>query len=113
MAKTKTTNPSRKVRPALSPEARENQLIALATDLAEKQLIEGTASSQVISHFLQRGSTKAQLEMEKLKEENKLLRAKTENLKSQKNTEELYNKAIKAMRDYAGLGNLEEDEEDY
>ena len=80
MAKSKTTEPTTKRRPALTPEAREKQLIALAVDLAEKQLIEGTASAQVISHFLKLGSSKETLEKEKLEEENKLLRARTKAL---------------------------------
>ena len=91
-------------RPALTPEARENQMIALAVNLAEKQLQEGTASSQVITHFLKLGSTKERLEKEKLEEENKLLRAKTENLKSAKKVEELYSEALDAMRRYSGQG---------
>jgi hypothetical protein len=70
--------------PATTPEARENQLIALAVDLAEKQLSEGTASSQVISHYLKLGSTREQLEKQKLEKENELLKAKTEAIKSQK-----------------------------
>lgn len=92
------------LRPALTPEARENQMIALAVNLAEKQLQEGTASSQVITHYLKLGSTKYQLENEKLREENKLLVAKTEALQSEKRVEELYSKALNAMRDYAGYG---------
>ena len=75
MAKEKTKGTQREMRPALTPEARENQLIYLATDLAEKQLREGTASSQVITHYLKLGSTKEKLEREKLAEENNLLRA--------------------------------------
>ena len=105
---TGSENELRRMRPALSPEARENQLISLAVDLAEKQLQEGTASSQVITHYLKLGSTKERLEKEKLEEENKLLRAKTENLKSQKRVEELYSEAIKAMRNYAGQGETDE-----
>ena len=108
MAKVKENSTSRKRRPALSPEARENQLISLAVDLAEKQLQEGTASSQVITHYLKLGSTKERLEKEKLEEENKLLRAKTENLQSQKRVEELYSEAIKAMRNYNGQGEPDE-----
>ena len=108
MAKVKENGTSRKRRPALSPEARENQLISLAVDLAEKQLQEGTASSQVITHYLKLGSTKERLEKEKLEEENKLLRAKTENLQSQKRVEELYSEAIKAMRNYNGKGEPDE-----
>ena len=108
MAKVASSSSSRKRRPALSPEARENQLISLAVDLAEKQLQEGTASSQVITHYLKLGSSKERLEKEKLEEENKLLRAKTENLQSQKRVEELYSEAIKAMRNYAGQGETDE-----
>lgn len=92
------------MRPALTPESREKQLISLAVDLAEKQLIEGTASSQVITHYLKLGSTKERLEKEKLEEENKLLRAKTEALQSAKEVEKLYADAINAMRRYSGNG---------
>lgn len=99
---------SNKIRPALTPEARENQMISLAVDLAEKQLQEGTASSQVITHFLKLGSTKQQLEKQKLEEENKLLRAKTENLQSMGRIEELYAEAINAMRNYSGQGDSDE-----
>lgn len=104
MAKAKETGPSRSRRPALTPDARENQMISLAVDLAERQLEEGTASSQVITHFLKLGSSKERLEREKLEEENKLLRAKTENLQSQKRVEELYAEALTAMRRYSGQG---------
>ena len=96
-------------RPAMTPDARENQMINLAVDLAEKQLEEGTASSQVITHFLKLGSSKERLEREKLAEENKLLRAKTENLQSQKRVEELYAEALAAMRRYSGQGDLNDE----
>ena len=92
--------PKKKLKPASTPEARENQLISLAVDLAEKQLREGTASSQVISHFLKLGSTKEQLELEKLKKENELLVAKTETLQSAKRVEELYARAMDAFKGY-------------
>lgn len=104
MAKVKQTQSSKKLRPALTPEARENQLISLAVDLAEQQLREGTASSQVITHYLKLGSTREKLERERLEEENKLLKAKTENLQSMKRVEELYSEALKAMRNYGGQG---------
>lgn len=91
-------------RPALTPEARENQLVSLAVDLAEQQLRDGTASSQVITHYLKLGSTKASLEKEKLERENELLRAKTENLESAKRVEELYKEALDAMKIYSGSG---------
>lgn len=100
-------------RPALSPEARENQMISYATDLAERQLQEGTASSQVITHFLKLGTVKAQLEKEKLERENELLRAKTEALQSAKRMEELYDNAIRAFRRYSGEDEEEYDDEDY
>ena len=97
-----------KSRPALTPEARENQMIALAVDLAEQQLRDGTASAQVITHYLKLGTTKAELEKEKLQEENKLLRAKTEALENAKNYNELVEKAINAMRNYQGMGDPDE-----
>lgn len=98
-----TSKRSMKVEPpALTPEARENQLIALAVNLAEKQLAEGTASSQVISHYLKLGSTKARLEKETLELEKGLLQAKIEALQSQKRVEELYANALAAMRSYQG-----------
>lgn len=112
MAKTKATNTARKIRPALTPEARENQMISLAVDLAEKQLMEGTASSQVITHYLKLGSMREKLERERLAQENKLIEAKVEAIKSSERIEELYTNAIKAMRDYAGHGGEEEDIDD-
>ncbi len=98
--------------PGKTLEARENQLISLAVDLAEKQLSEGTASSMVITHYLKLGTTRERLEKERLVEENKLLRAKTESLKSMGRMEELMDEAIKAMRQYQGLGNRTEDDDD-
>lgn len=88
--------------PARSLKARENQLISLAVDLAEKQLIEGTATSQVIAHYLKMGSTKDQLEKEILRHQTELLKAKTDSLKSAKKVEELYEEALMAMRRYKG-----------
>lgn len=98
----KPAKPSRKIRPALSPEARENQMISLAVDLAEQQLMAGTASAQVITHYLKLGSSKERLERDKLESENRLLRAKTEALQSAQRMEELYADAIAAMRTYSG-----------
>lgn len=112
MAKTKTASSStaKKIRPALTPEARENQMIALAVDLAEKQLLEGTASSQVITHYLKLGSTREKLERERLEEENKLLRAKAKAIDSTEETKVLYKNAIEAFRTYSGCGNVYEDD---
>ena len=104
---------NRKIRPALSPEARENQLIALATDFVEQRLLDGTASSQETTYFLKQGSVKTRYEIEKLKEENALLKAKTESIQSQKNIEELYNKAIKALKSYSGRSEEEDNNDEW
>ena len=112
--KMQNTNTDKKIRPALTPEARENQLIALAVDLVEQRLLDGSASSQETTHFLKLGSMKNQLEMEKLREENKLLKAKTESIQSAKRVEELYAEAINAMRRYSGnRSSSDEDDDQY
>lgn len=108
MAKVKQSSSQRRSRPALTPEARENQLISLAVDLAEQQLREGTASSQVITHYLKLGSTREKLERERLEEENKLLRAKTKAYDNAEEIKILYADALKAMRNYAGQGDPNE-----
>lgn len=116
MPKAKAKSPSgstRKMRPALTPDAREKQLISLATDLAEQQLRDGTASSQVITHYLKLGSSKEKLEKERLEEEVKQLRAKTEAIKSAETSEELYRNAIKAFSRYSGHASEYDDEDDY
>lgn len=109
---TKSKDDAKTIRPALTPEARENQLIYLATNLAEQQLRDGTASSQVITHYLKLGSSKEKLEQEILKENKKLLTAKTEALQSAKRIEELYANAISAMRQYGGHGAEDDEPED-
>lgn len=93
---------SQMMRPALTPEAREGQLISLAVDLAEKQLREGTASSQVITHYLKLGSTKERIEKEIMEKQKELIEAKTQNLRSLEKMEELYVDALKAFRGYSG-----------
>lgn len=95
--------PNRSKRPpATTPEARENQLVSLAVSLAEEQLRKGTASSQVITHYLKLGTTRETLEQEKLRGENELLKAKVASLASQGRLEELYSRAIRAFGTYAG-----------
>lgn len=89
--------------PATTPEGREKQMISLAVDLAEKQLSEGTASSQVITHYLKLGSMKESLEKDKLAAENELLKVKTDAIKSAKSVEKLYEEALSAMRHYSGI----------
>jgi hypothetical protein len=89
-------------KPATTPEGRENQMVSAAIDLAEKQIKNGTASSQVITHFLKLGSTRERLEQQRLEHENELTRVKIEAIESQKRVEELYMEALQAMRSYAG-----------
>lgn len=100
-------------RPGLSVESREGQLVSLAYDEAEKQLRNGTASSQIISHFLKLGTTLAELQKEKLRKDNLLTEAKVAKINSEKNSEELYSKALKAFGIYRGEDDSEDYEEDY
>ena len=102
MASRRTDKKTPTRRPATTPEARENQLISAAIDLAEQQLADGTASAQVISHYLKLGSTREKLEQEKLRRDNDLLEAKVEAMASQRRIEELYEGALMAMRQYSG-----------
>lgn len=97
-----------KMRPPISPEAEEQQMISLAMSQARKELEAGTASSQIVVHFLKLATTKEQLQNDKLREENELLKAKTEQIQRQERIEELYADAIKAMKNYAGQGDPDE-----
>lgn len=103
----------RPMRPALTPEARENQLISLAVDLVEQRLRDGTASSQETTHFLKLASQKNKMELERMKLENDLIRAKTQSLKDQADMKTLYADAIAAMRRYSGHEEEIDDEDDY
>ena len=112
MARVKESGSSESVkpmRPALTPEARENQMISYAVDLAEKQLREGTASSQVITHFLKLATVKEQLEREKIRQEIELQKAKTKALASDEEIKSMYADAIKAMQRYSGNGDADEE----
>ena len=94
---------SRKRRaPASTPEGRESQLISLAIDLAEAQLRNGTASSQVIAHFLKLGSSTERQEQQIREQQKRLMEAKTESIQSAKKMDELYINAINAMKTYSG-----------
>lgn len=93
----------------IDPAAREQQMISFAIDLAEKKLRDGTATSQIIEHYLKLGSLKAQLEYDVLREELELKRAKTDAIRAERTEEEKYQRAIDAMRIYSGRG----DPEDY
>lgn len=114
MPRAKRTEPTRKARPrpASTLEGREAQLVSLAVDLAEKQLIEGTASSQVITQVLKLGTTQARLEKEKLAKENELLKVKADAYASAQRVEELYSEALTAMKTYSGQVSDEDDYED-
>jgi len=97
-----TSDDTKPMRPALTPEARENQMMSLAIDLAEKQLRDGSASSQVITHFLKLASSKEQLEQQLMIKQKELVEAKTQNILSSKKQEELYANALAAMKTYTG-----------
>lgn len=99
-------------RPATTDEGRENQLVSLAMDLAERQMLEGTASAQVITHYLKLGSTREKLEQMRLERENELLGARVSAMESAKRVEELYGAALDAMRTYAGRAMAEMDDYD-
>lgn len=110
-AATESSEPYKPLPPALTLEGRENQLIAATYDLVERRILEGTASSQETTYFLKAGSSKMRLELEHLREENQLLRAKQKSIESQVNNEALLERALKAFRSYRGEG--EEEDEDY
>ena len=97
-------------RPATTPEARENQMINYAVDLAEQQIKDGTASSQVITHFLKLGTTKERIEKEILNERKELLKAQTEAMRSAERVEKIYSEALDAMRRYSGNDGVVEDD---
>ena len=101
----------RKIRPALTPETRINQLVSMAMDLVEQRLLDGTASSPESTYFLQLGSPKNELELEKLREENKMLQAKTKSIEASEETEKKYQEVIDAIRTYSGYGG--DEDEDY
>lgn len=88
--------------PARSIQGREAQLVSIAMDVAEEQMLNGSASAQIINHFLKMGSTREELEQQKVKMELELLDARIEGTRSAKRVEELYEQAIHAMRTYAG-----------
>lgn len=100
--KKESHNVSESPRQSTLPENRETQMIALAYDQAEKELREGTATSQVVTYFLKLGSEKEKREREKLENENALLRAKVDAIKSGQTSEQLYKEAIEAMKLYTG-----------
>ena len=119
MARVKKSTPTiandTPMRPALTPEARENQLISLAINLVEQRLRDGTASAMETTHFLKLASRKSKLDAERAELENELIKAKTQNLRDQADIKTLYQEAINAMRRYGGYasGTSSDDEDDY
>lgn len=98
--------------PARTPEERENELIEAAVNLAERQLREGTASAQVITHYLKLGSSREKLEQERIAKENMFLDAKREALEAQQQIGNLIEDALTAMRKYQGMNTSERDADD-
>lgn len=96
-----------------TPKARENQLINLAVDLAERQLRDGSATAQVITHFLKLATTKEQLENDKLRADLDLATAKIKQIESQQEIKEMYGKALAAMKSYQGIVDGDEEDEDF
>ena len=97
------------MRPGLTPEAEENQCIAMAYALAKQRLADGTASSQEVTHFLKMGSIKARLENDRLIEENKLLRARTEQIESEQDKSALYAEVLNAIVSYRGRDDIDDE----
>lgn len=114
MSRTVSKSKKREYAPARTPEAKVSQLINLAFSLAEKKLKDGTASSQVITHFLELATERERLQNEKLMSDLKVADAKIKHMESQSTTEELYTRAIKAFRSYSGtpLDDCEDDQHD-
>lgn len=110
MAKAKSDTKQTRGRPASTPEQRENELINLAIGLAEKQLRDGTATPSVIVHYLKLGSSRGQLENKMLEKKTDLVSAQADSVKSNARMEEMYEKAIEAMRVYGGQRRLEDEE---
>lgn len=115
MARVKSPSPSnsntKPIRPSLTPEAEENQMISLAVNLVKQRLIDGTASAQETVHYLKLASRKTKLELERAELENKLIQAKTQAINDQADIKTLYQNAIAAMRRYSGHGSESEEDE--
>ena len=106
---TESSETSKRMRPALSPEAREGQMIALAMDLVEQRLRDGTATSQETTHFLRLATMEHQMEQRIMEKDLELKEAKTQQIRAQARIEELYSNALKAMQRYSGHDDEESD----
>ena len=103
---------SQRMRPATTPEARQKQLVSLATDCAEDLMRSGKAPAQIIVHYLKLGTAQAELELEKTKKELALTEAKIRNIQASEHAEELYKNALNAFRGYSGQKVSMEDDYD-
>lgn len=103
------------IRPGLTPEADENQMIALAINLVKQRLIDGTASSQETTHYLKLATPKARLENKLLEAQAEMAIAKKEALESQKRSEEMFREAIAAFKSYVPSQSepIEDDYDEY
>lgn len=102
MRKTDNLDDIRSDDPAYTREARQQQMIAKAERLAEKKLEDGTASPQIIVHYLRLATAKEEKELQILEEKKKLMEAKTEAIQSAARIESLYEEAVKMFRKYSG-----------
>lgn len=107
---TTSSDSKKRRRPALSPEAEEDEMIALAVARAKEQLIDGTASSQIIVHYLKMASTEERIKREILEKQKDLIEAKTTNLQNTSRSAEIAQKALDAFRHYSGHG---DDDDEY
>lgn len=111
MSKIKSSTSSKqdkKRRPALDPKAREDQLISLANDVAEQQMLDGTVSSQVLTHYLKLGTAKAKLELKLLEKEEALIDAKINKMESEETSDKMYQEVLEALKIYNGMGDPDE-----
>lgn len=111
MAAKRGSDDQKLMRPAETPQGRENQLITLATDLVERRLRDGSATSQEVCHFLKMASPREQMERQKMEYEAQLLQARTENMANSERFGELAEKALKAFKQYAGQSDDEDDDD--
>lgn len=113
MAKKQSDMDNNRSRPAFSPEAQNNKLIALAVNQIEEQLRNGTASSQILAIYAKMAVSqeKEKLEKELLEAKVALAKAKTEALAAEARQEELYAQAIRSMRIYQGAGDEDDEQE--
>ena len=96
--------------PALTEEALENKMIMKAYEVVYQRMCDGTVTAPELVHFLRLGSTKEREDRDFLNKRKELLEAKTKAINESKNIEELYSKAIEAMKSYSPTQS--EDEED-